>query len=344
MRFTMNAGEFKPAIKAAAKIATAADTREMASVLFDAGGDGLSVCATDGDRSLEMRTLALVEEPGAALLPAARLDKVAKLLPDMPVTIESSGRSAVLSFGKTSMELAALDPMDFPGVRKVEGAALEIAPEDFELVAKVAACASKDTTRGVIQSVRFECSDGSLTVAATDAYALASATVPYAGDGFDGEVPAALFPLVDPDGPVRISYGGNAASASSGAAMHSIRCNVGTYPRWRALMRDAGTCAEVDVKALESAMKRASIVSKYADFEVADGSMRISAHDDTGRVIDELELLDMPGGAMRFTLNTEVLAKALAPMEGPSCTLLQSDSPVYLSDGRARSLAMTMRR
>lgn len=344
MKFSIASEEFARAVATTSKVAAKGDTRELASLLFEATDGMLTVMATDMDTSVKITCPAVVEDPGCALLPAVKLSKMAHTLPKKPVTVEAAGNDATLKCGRVRFALPALDADDFPGVRTVEGDELMLAADDFAKIARgVAPMASSDVTRGVLQAVRFECEGGMLTAAATDTYKLAAVTVPHEGAGFTADVPAALFALVKPDGDVTMKFGGNCISAATRDIEHTERCIIGTYPRWRALMRKLPAAATVDVKELKATANRASIVSKYIDFALAGGKLTLSARDDGGQIIDELDVVQS-GDDMEFTLDATLLMSALNAFDGKTAELLQSDRPVLLHDGATDALVMTMRR
>lgn len=344
MIFSMAKDEFAHAVATASKVAARGDTRELASLLFECdGGNNVTVSATDMDMSVKVRCTGMVEEPGCALLPAAKLSKMAHTLPDKPVTVTADGGAATVKCGRVKFALVSLDADDYPGVRSVEGDVMKLAADDFARIAKgIAPLASSDQTRGVLQCVRFEADGGTLTAVATDTYKLATVKVPCEG-GFTAEVPAQLFAMAKPEGDVTMRCGGNCVALDTGAVEWTTRCIIGTYPRWQVLMKPAAGAAMVDVKELRAAANRAGIVSKYVDFNLADGKLSLAARDDGGQIIDELDV-EQTGDDMRFTLDTTYLASTLQAFDGPRVTLLQSERPVLLHEGDTDALVMTMRR
>ena len=136
MIFSMAKDEFAHAVATASKVAARGDTRELASLLFECDGDGVTVSATDMDMSVKVRCTGMVEEPGCALLPAAKLSKMAHMLPDKPVTVTADGGAATVKCGRVKFALVSLDADDYPGIRSVEGDVMKLAADDFARIAK----------------------------------------------------------------------------------------------------------------------------------------------------------------------------------------------------------------
>lgn len=150
----------------------------LSGVLFEADGDRLTLRSTDLDLESELHTEAVVEQPGAALVPGRVLGDIVRTLPDAPVEMEQEGDDRLqLRCGRAqfSLRLLPLDEyqhlgMPEPGEQDATLPAAELA-RTVELVSRAAH--SDYPMREAFTAVSLRSEDGELIAAATDTYRLA---------------------------------------------------------------------------------------------------------------------------------------------------------------------------
>ncbi|MBX9032653.1 DNA polymerase III subunit beta [Gordonibacter massiliensis (ex Traore et al. 2017)] len=243
MKFSINRGELQAALTGAARVAAGSKTNLLACAKLEAG-DGLSVEAADGDRSLRVEAAALVEQGGAALVPARRLLEIVNSLPDEAVEVAASAGSASVRCGNSSFRVPALNPSDFPGFPEVEAEqTLEVPGVVFAEMAKTAvpfaAKSVDDAEIPVLAGVLVERDGDVLRMVATDSYRLCRCEFPI-GEGapFSLVFPSGFMAEAASDccGDVSIASSGRQVRVSSGGTVMTSRLIDGKYPKWRSMM------------------------------------------------------------------------------------------------------------
>ena len=316
----------------------------LACILIEAREDGVTFSATDMDRSVKVKCMALVEGEGAALVPAEKLAKLAKTMPDAAVSVKHDGQSIAFSCGKVRLTLPTLDPDDFPGFPMVDGDKSVLSAADFQTIAaKMPAMVSNDESRAVLCMVRIECKDGTCTAAATDGYKMGTVEVDCVGD-MEGEFPASVIHDMVADSDVTLTAGDMAVSVRCGDVEMTARGASGTYPRWEQLFQrsnGAGVAAEFPGNAMVRALKRAQAMSNVVKVEASGNEIRLRAGGDDGEIVDSIDC-DVFSD-FGFTVDSRFMVPAIECIDAPMVQMLDSGNPVFMRGGRSRSLVMAMR-
>ncbi len=89
----------------------------LSNYLFEAGGDKLSLTATDLDLSLRTSCNAKVKKEGACTIPARKLYDYAKLLPDADITIKLLENHWVsIRCGRSNTKMVGMARSNFPSL------------------------------------------------------------------------------------------------------------------------------------------------------------------------------------------------------------------------------------
>ena len=184
MKFSINQSELLNALTVVNKgISQRASLPILAGVYVEARGDEVSFQTTDLEMSVQYGCAALIDEPGATVLPGKLFIDIVKNLPDAAVHIEAGEDGAVISCESSSFSIHCLNAADFPGFPQV-------APEQqvsvpFEVFAsmarKVSRVVSKDESRMILTGVLIAVEEGVLKLVATDSYRLAVTEHPLEG-------------------------------------------------------------------------------------------------------------------------------------------------------------------
>src|SRR5204862_1398436 len=146
----------------------------------------LRLAATDMEVSLRSSLEASVEGEGAAVVPGRLLVDLARLLPEGEVVIEHRAEENVMRIecGPASYRLHAFSEEDFPRLPELDAVGTFSVEREalLETIARVSRSASRDESRPVVTGnlVRFE--PGTLVMAATDLFRLASKETPPCGE------------------------------------------------------------------------------------------------------------------------------------------------------------------
>jgi DNA polymerase III subunit beta len=163
----------------------------LAGMLVHADDTGLTLSCFDYEVSARVVVPADVGEPGTALVPGRLLAEITKSLPAAQVEIASAADMVTLTCDSVEFALVSLDLGEYPGmpdlpdpVGTTDGGQLAMA------AAQVVPSASRDDTLPMLTGVCLEFDAAAITLAATDRYRLAVATIGWvpASDGIQASV------------------------------------------------------------------------------------------------------------------------------------------------------------
>jgi DNA polymerase III subunit beta len=168
--------------EAVAWVARALPTRPVVPVLsgmlVQAGPDGLTLSCFDYEVSARVVVAAEVGEPGTALVPGRLLADITRSLPQAPAEVSSAADMIMLTCGSAEFALVSLPLEDYPRLPDLpavagttDGGALAVA------AAQVVPSASRDDTLPMLTGVCLDFDGDAITLAATDRYRMAVATI-----------------------------------------------------------------------------------------------------------------------------------------------------------------------
>src|SRR5712691_2960969 len=159
----------------------------LSNYLFEAGGDRLSLTATDLDLSLRTSCNAKVKKEGSCTIPARKLHDYVKLLPDSDITIKllenhwvsiRCGRSNTKMVGMAKSNFPSLPVFPTAGVVKIPGQVLR------GLIARTYFAISSEESRYTLNGALMLLKPESITMVATDGHRLAHCE--RSGEKFEG--------------------------------------------------------------------------------------------------------------------------------------------------------------
>src|SRR4051794_28672532 len=166
-------------------VSTRTAVQILGGILLNAEGGQLTLAATDMELSLRASLEAQVEGEGAVVVPGRLLVELARLLPDVEVTIEQRADEGVIHVSSGSFEsrLNTFTAEDFPRLPETEALERHKVDRDalLETIARVGRSASRDESRPVLTGVLVRFEPGKLVMAATDSYRLSVKETPLAG-------------------------------------------------------------------------------------------------------------------------------------------------------------------
>src|SRR6266704_2498929 len=157
-------------------VSTRTAVQILGGILLNAEGGQLMLAATDMELSLRASLEARVEGDGAVVVPGRLLVELARLLPDIEVSIEQRADEGVIHITSGSFEsrLNTYTAEDFPRLPDAEGLERHTVDRDalLETIARVGRSASRDESRPVLTGILVRFEPGKLVMAATDSYRL----------------------------------------------------------------------------------------------------------------------------------------------------------------------------
>jgi DNA polymerase-3 subunit beta len=341
----------------------------LSNYLFEAGGDRLSLTATDLDLSLRTSCNAKVKKEGSCTVPARKLHDYVKLLPDADITIKllenhwvsiRCGRSNTKMVGMARSNFPTLPVFPTAGVVKIPAQVLRgmIARTGFAIANEE----SRYTLNGALMLLKPE----SITMVATDGHRLAH--VERSGEKFEGVsgemktlVPKKamdeLRSLVDSTDVETIEFAKDESTLffRIGPRLLTSRQLTGQFPNYEAVLpKDNSKSIALHGEDLAAAISR---VAQFADersravrLKMEKGELKLSASStESGESEDSLET-DYNGEPLTIGFNAQYITDFLRAAGNGDVRLELKDSqsagqlrPAESEDYKYRYIVMPMR-
>jgi DNA polymerase-3 subunit beta len=155
----------------------------LANVLIEAGGNGITLRATDLDIEVTENVPATVDAPFVTTVPAHTLTDIVKKMPDgCEVTIENAKEAVVVKGGRSRFSLATISADSFPDLKSgTFTAAFSMPAADLRaLIERTQFAISTEETRYYLNGifVHFLEDAGVLRAVATDGHRMARTEIP----------------------------------------------------------------------------------------------------------------------------------------------------------------------
>ena len=281
----------------------------LSNYLFEAGGDRLSLTATDLDLSLRTACNAKVKKEGACTIPARKLHDYVKLLPDADITIKllenhyvsiRCGRSNTKMVGMARSNFPSLPAFPTAGVVKIPAGVLR------QMIAKTTFAIATEESRYTLNGALMVLKPESITMVATDGHRLAH--IERGGEKFDGisgemktlvpkKAMDEIKSLLDSTDVETIEFAKDESTLffRIGPRLLTSRQLTGQFPNYEAVLpKDNNKSVTVNCEDLAGAIQR---VAQFADersravrIKIEKGELKISATSpETGESEDSIE-------------------------------------------------------
>src|SRR6266581_9689463 len=341
----------------------------LSNYLFEAGGDRLSLTATDLDLSLRTSCNAKVKKEGACTIPARKLHDYVKLLPDADITIKllenhwvsiRCGRSNTKMVGMARSNFPTLPVFPTAGVVKIPAAVLR------SMIAKTGFAIANEESRYTLNGALMVLKSESITMVATDGHRLAH--VERSGEQFEGVsgelktlVPKKamdeLRTLVDSTDVETIEFAKDESTLffRIGPRLLTSRQLTGQFPNFEAVLpKDNNRSVTLHGEDLAAAIAR---VAQFADersravrLKLEKGELKLSASStETGESEDTIET-SYDGDALTIGFNAQYIIDFLKAAGTKDVRLELKDAqsagqlrPAEGEDYKYRYIVMPMR-
>jgi DNA polymerase III subunit beta len=310
----------------------------LQNVLVKADGGTIRFTATNLEMAVHCSVRGKVDEAGEYTLPSKLFFDYVSLLPNETIRIEADDQSAQIECGTYRTKMNGLSSSEFPLVPQVQGeVSIQIPVDDFkraltQVLFSVATNESRPELTGIsFQFFPFE-GETRLTMAATDSYRLAEATIPVVSaisDPINLVVPSKTLSEanrilsvfkddVDLPSSLTMSVSGSQVVFSYGSVELISRTIDEQYPDYRQIIPSSfQTHTLIDREDFIKAVKTASLFSKNGLFDVNLGfdpelkQLSVSAIDATRGQNQSQCSADISGMANTVTVNYRYLLDGL---------------------------------
>jgi DNA polymerase-3 subunit beta len=328
-------------------------------VLLTADGDRIELMTTDTELMIKTAVAANVTTAGTALVPARKLHKIIKELPDNETCVISAIDNQLHIMTASGRYVLPVLVDELPKPPDVEpSASITIPQACAHTIAKcVPYAASTNIYHSNLMGVYIELGDELIAVA-TDTYRLALVAAPIASDShMHAILPAhAVEQLAKVDSDVMLSISVTHATITTVTEQITTRLLVEQYPDWRSVMPDnCSITAHVDRDTLLDALRRVALFAGEDDqrvrFEWAINTLTLSATDMlVGAHAEETIECDYNGEPFVIAFARKLIMEALTHMPAKRVQLAFSRpdraaliTPADEQELRIAALVMPMR-
>jgi DNA polymerase-3 subunit beta len=324
-------------------------------------GDGrCTLIATDLEVGIRLDVQGLtIEEPGEAILPAAKLIAILREARDTDLQIDADANACTVkgTLSPLEFEMPSEDPAQFPDFPTFnEDRYHEITAGCLrEMIRRTVFATAEETQRYSMTGVLWDLDGDQARLVATDGRRLALAegvAVSVGGHTTRGQtpvVPTKAMNLLernlqdDPEETVRVCLRPNEVLFRTGRAVIYSRLVEGRFPDYRAVMpRKAGVQVKLNAATFQAAVRQAAIMtdteSKRVTFKFAKDRLTLQAQAQ-GRSRVELPI-EYAGKAIDINFNPEFLTdmlKILPPDVELVLELIDAASPALFRCGESYS-------
>jgi len=301
----------------------------LSNFLFEAGGDKLSITATDLDLSLRTSCSAKVKKEGSCTIPARKLYDYVKLLGDGDISIKLLENHWVqIRSGRSNSKMVGMARANFPALPLFPAeSALQLPAQVLrQLIAKTIFSISNEESRYTLNGALLVLKPESLTMVATDGHRLAHVE----HNGTKLPVSGELKVLVPKKAMAELSTLLNSTDAQTvefakdestlffriGGRLLTSRQLTGQFPNYEAVLpRENNKFVTVHCDELSAAIQR---VAQFADERSNAIRMRVeknelkvsSSNTETGESEDSIETA-YTGDPMVIGFNSQYLLEFL---------------------------------
>jgi DNA polymerase III subunit beta len=281
----------------------------LSNYLFEAGGDKLSLTATDLDLSLRTACNAKVKKEGSCTIPARKLHDYVKLLPDADITIKLLENHWVsIRCGRSNTKMVGMARSNFPSLPAFPTAGAVTIPAAVlrQMIAKTIFAIANEESRYTLNGALMVLKPESITMVATDGHRLAH--IERGGEKFEGisgemktlvpkKAMDEIKSLLDSTDVETIEFAKDESTLffRIGPRLLTSRQLTGQFPNYEAVLpKDNNKSVMVNCEDLSGAIQR---VAQFADersravrMKIEKGELKISASStETGESEDSIE-------------------------------------------------------
>ena len=162
----------------------------LSNLLLEAKDGGLSIKATDLDVSISTRCEVEIKKEGAICVQAKKLFEIVRALPDAEIEIKRGENEQVqLVCQRSRFKMLGLAKENFPEIQSFDGPAVVIPADIFRsFITRTIFAITSEESRYALNGAKFELSDKSLRMVATDGHRLSFIEKQFEVGGGEGKI------------------------------------------------------------------------------------------------------------------------------------------------------------
>jgi len=342
----------------------------LSNYLFEAGGDRLSLTATDLDLSLRTSCNAKVKKEGSCTIPARKLHDYVKLLPDADITIKMLENHWVsIRCGRSNTKMVGMARSNFPSLPVFPTAGVVKIPAQVlrGMIARTGFAIANEESRYTLNGALMVLKPESITMVATDGHRLAHVERnDEKFEGVSGELKTlvpkkamdelrSLVDAADDVETIEFAKDDSTLYFRIGPRLLTSRQLTGQFPNYEAVLpKDNSKSIPLRGADLGAAIAR---VAQFADersravrLKLENGELKLSASStETGESEDSIET-DYKGEPLTIGFNAQYITDFLKAIGSGDVRLELKDAqsagqlrPAESEDYKYRYIVMPMR-
>lgn len=341
----------------------------LSNYLFEAGGDKLSLTATDLDLSLRTSCTVKVKKEGSCTIPARKLHDYVKLLPDADITIKLLENHWVsIRCGRSNTKMVGMARSNFPSLPAFPTAGVVKIPAQVlrSMIAKTGFAIASEESRYTLNGALMVLKPESIVMVATDGHRLAH--IERGNEKFEGisgelktlvpkKAMDELKSLLDSTDAEEVEFAKDESTLffRIGPRLLTSRQLTGQFPNYEAVLpKDNSKSINLHGGELSAAISR---VAQFADersravrIKLEKGELKLSASStETGESEDTMEA-DYNGETLTIGFNAQYILEFLKAVGSGDVKLELKDAqsagqlrPAENEDYKYRYIVMPMR-
>jgi DNA polymerase III subunit beta len=294
----------------------------LSNLLLETTNGGLIIKGTDLDVSITTSCEAEIKKMGAICVSAKKLFEIIRSLPEAEIELKCNDQNQVLlTCERSKFKLIGLDKENFPEVHIYAGAFVALpAPLLSTFITRTVFAITNEESRYALNGAKFEMSDTSVRMVATDGHRLSfieKVDKFYDGDKVDVLVPRKTLSELaklstEANGLVEFGQDDNHLYFKVNKRLLSSRTLSGQFPNYELVLpKDKRIPVVFDCTRLSAAIRRVALMadekSHSVKFELTDGQVRITSQAADIGESEDILVVDYNGPAITIGFNAQYL-------------------------------------
>jgi DNA polymerase-3 subunit beta len=334
MKITLPKNELNQAIQQVSKaVNSKATVPILTGVKLDVTATRVTLTASDMDTSIQATIPVTddikIERSGSVVLPAKFFVEIIKKLPKDTVDIEvDEGFKTRIKSGRTKLDMVGLDPEEYPALPRIDEDQVLSLPGNLlrKAIKSTSFAVSTNESSPVLMGVLFNLHDGVLKLLSTDRHRLATIQLDVEdAEGVEitnipivGKTLNELYKLIpDSHELIDIIVANQQVLFKIDNILFYSHILDGTFPDTSKIIPSTfKTEVTINTQSLIESLDRAYLLSKegtsnIAKFDISSEVIEVSSNGESGKVSEELEVVEKIGEDLRASFNALYMLQAL---------------------------------
>lgn len=332
MKFKCDGLDLSEAISIVSKAISGKTTSQiLEGIKLTCKDDSLTLLATDLEMSIEKTIRAEVSSVGETVIPGRLFGEYIKKLTNEQIECELNEKNQlIISYTDSQGCLQCMEVSEFPSIREVEKSNyFEINKADFKkIITNVNYAVALDDSRPILKGILLEVSkeNKSIKAVAVDGCRLSIANKPIINTTEDfkiivpGKNITEIMKMLDDEGTIKIYVHSNNIMVDLGDTTVINRLIDGQFINYKQIVpRDYATVVTINKQQLESAIDRASVLSRIdknnlVKFDIKEKNLLLTSNNEIGSTKENITV-GLKGNDLVISFNSKYFSDCLRTID-----------------------------